>query len=87
MPATTNGPFGVAGDAYGCFDELSGLLSELGYEVNDTSMDGSHIGGRRVIFLCDLVDRGPPSPAVLRLVMGMVSSGRATVERDGIAFL
>ena len=79
-----HGPFNVVGDAHGCFDELCGLLSELGYEVNDTATDAKHVGGRRVIFLGDLVDRGPASPAVSRLVMGMVSSGHAAVERDGI---
>jgi protein phosphatase len=33
--------------------------------------------GRKVIFLGDLVDRGPATPAVLRLVMGMVEDGAA----------
>ena len=33
--------------------------------------------GRKAIFLGDLVDRGPNSPAVLRLVMNMVASGTA----------
>ena len=35
-----------------------------------TAADAKHVGGRRVIFLGDMVDRGPASPAVLRLVMG-----------------
>ena len=64
--------------------ELCGLLSELGYEINDTATDAEHVGGSRVIFAGDLVDRGPASPAVLRLVMGMVPSGQAAEERDGI---
>ena len=42
-----HGPFDVVGDVHGCFDELCGLLSELGYEVNDTAMDARHVGGRR----------------------------------------
>ncbi len=33
--------------------------------------------GRTAIFLGDLVDRGPDSPAVLRLVMSMVAAGTA----------
>jgi hypothetical protein len=27
----------MVGGVYGCFDELCGLLSGLGYEVNDTA--------------------------------------------------
>jgi hypothetical protein len=61
--------------------KLCGLLSEFGYEVNDTATDAEHVGGRRVIFLGDPVDRGPASPAVSRLVMGMVSSDRGRGKR------
>ena len=34
--------------------------------------------GRTAVFLGDLVDRGPDSPGVLRLVMSMVRAGRAS---------
>ncbi len=33
--------------------------------------------GRKAIFLGDLVDRGPDTPGVLRLVMSMVEAGAA----------
>ena len=33
--------------------------------------------GRRAVFVGDLVDRGPDTPGVLRLVMGMVAAGDA----------
>jgi polynucleotide kinase-phosphatase len=66
------GPFDIIGDVHGCYDELIDLMATLGY-----SEDGEHPDGRRVIFLGDLVDRGPKPVEVLRLVMAMVGSGRA----------
>jgi protein phosphatase len=75
---TDTGPFDIIGDVHGCFDELVMLLDELGYRV--AGPDGStaaHPDGRRAIFLGDLIDRGPNSPGVLRMVMGMVRDGSA----------
>src|SRR5262245_32408246 len=68
-----HGPFDIIGDVHGCFDELSALLEKLGYDV----AAGRHPGGRKAIFLGDLVDRGPKTPEVLELVMRMVASGAA----------
>lgn len=66
------GPFDVIGDVHGCADELRALLAQLGYRD-----DGAHPDGRRVIFLGDLVDRGPKVVEVLRIAMTMVEQGRA----------
>ncbi|WP_445396890.1 polynucleotide kinase-phosphatase [Streptomyces sp. LE64] len=66
-----SGPFDLIGDVHGCHRELETLLEELGY------VDGSHPEGRTAVFVGDLVDRGPDSPAVLRRVMDMVASGDA----------
>jgi protein phosphatase len=68
------GPFDIIGDIHGCFDEVVSLLRKLGYEVSDDEAApmARHPGGRRAVFVGDLVDRGPNSPAVLRLVMAMV---------------
>jgi len=78
-----HGPFDIIGDVHGCFDELLALLKTLGYEVVPAgeSPDGKfHVQppqGRKLIFLGDLVDRGPRIPDVLRLVMDAVESGAA----------
>jgi protein phosphatase len=69
------GPFDVIGDVHGCRAELETLLAELGYAV--TGDGARHPEGRRAVFVGDLVDRGPDTPGVLRLVMGMVAAGDA----------
>jgi protein phosphatase len=75
-----HGPFDIIGDVHGCHDELVRLLEQMGYEISADS-DGvrhvTHPQARHLVFVGDLVDRGPDSPGVLRLVMTMV--------RDGIA--
>lgn len=72
-----HGPFDIVGDVHGCHVELVELLTALGYSVDEDGQGGRHPGGRRALFLGDLVDRGPDTPAVLRLVMGMVGQGTA----------
>ncbi len=72
-----HGPFDIIGDIHGCFDELVSLLDKLGYEVRADGASARHPEGRRALFLGDLVDRGPATPAVLRLVMSMVAAGTA----------
>jgi protein phosphatase len=69
------GPFDIIGDVHGCFDELTALLTELGYSVDGHAVTPPD--GRKAVFLGDLGDRGPKTPDVLRLVMGMVSVGTA----------
>jgi len=71
-----HGPFDLIGDVHGCLPELLELLSELGYTVDEQS-EVKPPAGRTAIFLGDLGDRGPDSPGVLRLVMGMVQAGTA----------
>ena len=67
------GPFDVIGDVHGCRSELEALLAKLGYDVHARR----HPDGRKLVFLGDLVDRGPDTPGVLRIVMSMVESGQA----------
>ncbi|MFI2238424.1 polynucleotide kinase-phosphatase [Streptomyces chrestomyceticus] len=75
------GPFDIVGDIHGCRSELETLLARLGYEIGHDALgravDARHPRGRTAVFVGDLVDRGPDSPGVLRLVMGMVAAGHA----------
>lgn len=78
LPATPrdlgheHGPFDIVGDVHGCDDELAALLEALGHRAG-----GPHPEGRRLVFLGDLVDRGPKIPEVLDRVMALVAAGRA----------
>ncbi|MFC0556428.1 polynucleotide kinase-phosphatase [Planotetraspora thailandica] len=69
------GPFDIIGDVHGCRLELETLLRTLGWTVTPTG--ATHPEGRTAVFVGDLVDRGPDTPGVLRLVMGMVAAGTA----------
>ncbi|MGI8868761.1 MAG: polynucleotide kinase-phosphatase [Mycobacteriales bacterium] len=74
------GPFDVIGDVHGCRAELEALLTDLGYAIRRDDAGrpiGAHHDGRRTIFVGDLVDRGPDTAGVLRLVMGMAADGDA----------
>jgi protein phosphatase len=78
-----SGPFDIIGDVHGCAGELEVLLVKLGYDVRWSGTPGAirievtPPAGRRAVFVGDLVDRGPRSPDVLRLVMSMVERGTA----------
>jgi protein phosphatase len=78
------GPFDIIGDVHGCCDELQALLAKLGYRVAQTDNAGHGVrfqvtppAGRKVIFVGDLVDRGPRVGDTLRLAMDMVDAGVA----------
>ncbi|MDQ2986723.1 MAG: polynucleotide kinase-phosphatase [Armatimonadota bacterium] len=67
-----HGPFDIIGDVHGCRQELEDLLAKLGYGEAHTPP-----AGRKAVFLGDLVDRGPDTPGVLKIVMAMVARGDA----------
>jgi polynucleotide kinase-phosphatase len=75
------GPFDIVGDVHGCRAELETLLTRLGWTIErdgeGRARGATHPEGRTAIFVGDLVDRGPDTPGVLRLVMGMVAAGSA----------
>src|SRR3954464_62417 len=71
-----HGPFDIIGDVHGCFDELTELLTNLGYHA-DQGGAWRHPQGRKLVFVGDLVDRGPKIPEAVRLVMESVKAGQA----------
>lgn len=74
-----HGPFDIIGDVHGCFDELLELVTNLGYtatrsEQSEFGFEVTAPDQRKALFVGDLVDRGPNTPDVLRLVMSMVKA-------------
>lgn len=67
-----DGPIDVVGDVHGEIEPLRELLAQLGYESS-----GRHPENRRLVFVGDLGDRGPDSPAVFELVRKLVGQGLA----------
>lgn len=67
-----DGPLDIIGDVHGEIDALLQLMEHLGYDDA-----GQHPEGRRLVFVGDVTDRGPDSPAVIDLLQGLVEIGRA----------
>jgi protein phosphatase len=80
-----HGPFDIIGDVHGCADELEELLGQLGYAVIEQRPgefpEGgpvyAHPHGRRVVFVGDLVDRGPRILDTIRIARNMIEHGSA----------
>lgn len=71
-----NDKWDVVGDVHGLLEPLQDVLTQMGYAQ---STDGlmRHRDGRRLLFLGDIVDRGPHSIEALEFVMRMVRAGLA----------
>ena len=67
-----SGSIDVIGDVHGEFGALRKLTHLLGY-----SASGHHPEGRKMVFIGDLVDRGPNSIAVANWVQHLIQNGRA----------
>lgn len=65
-------PLDIIGDVHGELDALKELLQTLGYDEY-----GNHPNNRKLVFVGDLVDRGPDSVGVVLLVRLMVALGNA----------
>lgn len=66
--------YDLIGDVHGCAHTLERLLVLLGYRESDGVWQHPE---RKVIFLGDIVDRGPRIRESLRLVYNMVQAGQA----------
>jgi predicted kinase len=76
------GPFDIVGDVHGCAAELVELVTALGYPVIDTAAGprvGHHPDGRTLVFVGDVVDRGPAVAETLAMVMAADDAGVALV--------
>jgi hypothetical protein len=67
------GPLDIVGDVHGEHEALMALLDRLGHDLRRDA----HPEGRRLVFVGDLVDRGPDSPAVIDTVRELCDRGRA----------
>lgn len=65
-------PLDIIGDVHGELPALEQLLQHLGY-----GPEGEHPDGRFLVFVGDLVDRGPDSLGVIRRVRRMLEAGHA----------
>lgn len=70
LPASI--PLDIIGDVHGEWEALQQLLYFLGYDDY-----GCHPQGRKLVFVGDLCDRGPDSPAVLDWTIAAVANENA----------
>lgn len=64
------GPLDIVGDVHGEWQALQQLLTHLGYDS-----EGVHPDGRTLVFVGDLCDRGPNTPAVMDWFCNAYSAG------------
>lgn len=72
IQALPEGKLDIIGDVHGHLEALHNLLHYLGY-----SPEGRHPQGRTLVFVGDLVDRGPDSPAILSWFQNAYRNGWA----------
>lgn len=72
-----HGPFDIIGDVHGCAGELEMLLEKLGYQRPGPGTAYRHDKDRKVVFLGDLMDRGPRNLDVYQIARAMVEAETA----------
>ncbi|MFM7151057.1 MAG: metallophosphoesterase [Gemmataceae bacterium] len=72
VQSLVDGPIDVIGDVHGEWEILQRLIQQMGYDSA-----GRHPQERKLVFVGDLADRGPDSPAVVLWVRDRVREGRA----------
>jgi len=71
IQSLASGPVDIVGDVHGEIDALLALLDRLGVDPEKRTAT------RKLVFVGDLVDRGPDSVAVVQLVARLMSAGIA----------
>src|SRR5690606_825599 len=66
----------IVGDVHGMLDDLKTLLERMDYSADENGVY-RHAQGRRLLFLGDLVDRGPQSLETLGFVKKLCDQGVA----------
>jgi protein phosphatase len=67
--------FDIIGDVHSCWDELSRLLHKLGYELDGSGAILKLREDRRIVFLGDIMDRGPHPLPCFALAKAVVENG------------
>ena len=71
-----NQAYDLIGDVHGCAHSLESLLKEMGYQHRQGCYRHAH---RKVIFVGDIVDRGPRIREALHIVKDMVDQKQAEI--------
>jgi len=74
----TSDKIDLIGDIHGLYDQFEKLIKKAGYSIiNGVPV---HPDGRKLLFLGDIIDRGPDSIKMLKLVMKAVENGHYMVS-------
>lgn len=81
---SVRGRFDIIGDVHGMGPSLLHLMRSAGWVISEHDRNGCspitayHPAGRHLVFTGDMINKGPHSLLVLRLLVGMVEAGNAS---------